>query len=763
MKRKRATRLVVGCLFLAGCSVPGHYNVKALNGFPEASLTYPGSSHITRTHTDGTTKLILRRPDPNRAQLRPGPAMRTALAFVRSGPARTVMAEVHRRVDKDTGERRQLDVDVVVAGTLAASAVNKAPQATEVLHFLKSLPYSMQVQHNIVSSRRDKIGLPYDQRVCSYRQVKYLLDMVGTVTDPDGTHTDHDHPDVNVITGEVFDCDPGCPSRFDVNTLNDALADAAWEVLELPDCDTWAVDSTLLESHYRRFGRGTAADVDFDSVEARTAAHAAGQTDAFQVTAAYVHVPEGERVKPWSEPDDTVTGQARRGAAEDIADNRRRNRSKKITAGGGKALSRQQARTRATEEYQRWADANPTPKPRKGTRKDPRTVPAGPTATGDVRSYHPAFPAIGPDGRMVPTKSPWARDGFQSGVNNSPKQILAGGDLHVLTASGHAPDGRPLPPFARRFRFMPAGENKGRPVVDAVLGAITDGVTVTDLQADRGMTILDPENFARPLHHAHVNVHKDLHPMQRGLQGWHHGALMLDGWFFSGAMPEHQWELPGTTMNSTRTEREAVHRAHDKRLREWGYLSLGPAQADGSQRLQGPARHLVKRCPNYGPSWRLSPSKYDETGCTPGEDCGCGRTITVTADLQERMRQPHVWMTTPWAAAYYRRNLVESYNSWVEYHRNLRRGALRVVTLGRSRSYLGLWLVGSLIAQARNWRQAEKQPQPAVLHDDPGSDHDHTLCDAHSSQHDASRPARGAPPPSRGAPRRRPGRSRRRP
>lgn len=188
---------------------------------------------------------------------------------------------------------------------------------------------------------------------------------------------------------------------------------------------TYAVDSTLLESHYRRFGRGIAVDVDFDSVEARTRALAAGQADAFRVPSADLQVPDGASVEPWSDPDDTVTTKARRAAATDVADNRRRNRSKKVKGGGGKALSPAQARTRGIEEHQRWAAANPEPKPRKGTRNDPRTVPAGPTATGDVRSCHPAFPAIGPDGRTVPTKSPWVRDGYQSGSNNSPKQILA--------------------------------------------------------------------------------------------------------------------------------------------------------------------------------------------------------------------------------------------------------------------------------------------------------------------------------------------------
>lgn len=125
-----------------------------------------------------------RRPDPNRPELKPGPAMRTALAIVRSAPARKVMTEIHRRVDKDTGEHRQLDVDVVVAAELGAAAVGRAPQATEVLNFLKSLPYSMQVQHHVVSSRRDRIGLPYPQRVCSYRQVKYLLDLFGRSPTP---------------------------------------------------------------------------------------------------------------------------------------------------------------------------------------------------------------------------------------------------------------------------------------------------------------------------------------------------------------------------------------------------------------------------------------------------------------------------------------------------------------------------------------------------------------------------------------------------
>jgi len=543
-------------------------------------------SRARRPAAPGTALTGPRRPDPNRAELRPGPAMRTAFAVVRAAPARPVMAEVHRRVDKDTGERRQLDVDVVVAAALGAAAVGRPPQATEVLHFLKSLPYSMQVQHNVVSSRPDRIGLPYDQRVCSYRQVKYLLDTVGKVTDPDGKQTDHDHPDVDTATGEVCDCDPGCPARFDLDALNDALADAAWEVLDLPACDTYAVDSTLLESHYRRFARGTAVDVDFDSVEARTSALAAGQDDAFRVPSGELRVPDGARVEPWSAPDDTVTSRARRAAAKDAADTRRRNRSRKVAAAGGKALSPRQARNRAVQEHRRWAEANPLPRPRKGTRNDPRTVPAGPTATGDVRSYHPDFPAIGPDGRMVPTKSPWVRDGYQSGTNNAPKQILAGGDLHVLTASGHAPDGKPLPPFARRHRLMPAGDNKGLPVVDAVLAAVAAGVLVNDLQADRGMTTLDPENFARPLRQARINVHKDLHPQQRGLQGWHKGALMLDGWFFSAAMPEHLWELPAAPRNANHAQRAALYQEHDKRLRDWGTSASGrfsPTAASGSR------------------------------------------------------------------------------------------------------------------------------------------------------------------------------------
>lgn len=617
----------------------------------------------------------------------------------------------------------------------------------------------MQVQLDVVSSRPGKTGLPYDQRVCSYRQVKYLVDLVGEVTDPDGKHADHDHPDADVLTGEVLDCDPGCPARFDLDALNDALADAAWEVLDLPDCDSYAVDSTLVESHYRRYGRGTAVDVDvdFDSVEARTAALAAGQTDAFRVPSAQLKVPDDARVEPWSAPDDTLTSRARRAATTNDAVNRRMNRSRKVAAAGGKVLSAREAREKGIKAHREWAKANPLPRPRKGTRNDPRTMPAGPTVTGDVRSYHPDFPALGPDGRTVPTQSPWVRDGYHSGTNNDPKGIKAGGDLHVLTTSGFAPDGKPLPPFARRHRFMPAGENKGQPVVDAVLKTLGAGVTVNEMQADRGMTILDPENFARPLRQAGVAVHKDLHPQQRRMQGWHNGALMLDGWFFSAAMPKHLWTLAAPERNASKAEREAVYQEHDKRLKEWGYLSLGPVQADGRQRLQGPARRLVKRCPNYGPSWRLNPSKYDDTGCTPGDECGCGRTVTVTGDLQERMRQPHVRMTTPWGRAYHRRNLVESYNSWNKFHRDLRRGSLRVVTLHRTRAYLGLWLVGNLIAQPRNWRQGENQPQPAVLLDDPSRDHDHNTCDAHTGQHDHDRPARGAPPTRRTAARRRPG------
>ena len=65
---------------------------------------------------------------------------------------------------------------------------------------------------------------------------------------------------------------------------------------------------------------------------------------------------------------------------------------------------------------------------------------------------------------------------------------------------------------------------------------------------------------------------------------------------------------------------------------------------------------------------RLSASKYPTSSCIAGDGCSCSKAIGIHDGLIEKMRQPHVWMTSAWAGAYHCRivegKVVEDWDSW---------------------------------------------------------------------------------------------------
>ena len=90
-----------------------------------------------------------------------------------------------------------------------------------------------------------------------------------------GIHIPHDHPDVDVMTGEVSDCGPGCP-HLDLS-LDDLLTDILQASLPPDYRDTLptaiAIDSTDIESHYRRRppGPSTPTGQNWDCVDPEVA------------------------------------------------------------------------------------------------------------------------------------------------------------------------------------------------------------------------------------------------------------------------------------------------------------------------------------------------------------------------------------------------------------------------------------------------------------------------------------------------------------
>lgn len=125
----------------------------------------------------------------------------------------------------------------------------------------------------------------------------------------------------------------------------------------------------------------------------------------------------------------------------------------------------------------------------------------------------------------------------------------------------------------------------------------------------------------------------------------------------------------------------------------------GPNLERRTQRYRGPALAGTVRCPNVPESMRLPAHRRPLTSCAPGEECGCGATITLGPGDQFRSRQKHLYGTRKWNESYGRRNAVESTNSLIhDTHAKLTRGSIRVRGLHKHGLLTALIVAGVNIA-----------------------------------------------------------------
>lgn len=159
-------------------------------------------------------------------------------------------------------------------------------------------------------------------------------------------------------------------------------------------------------------------------------------------------------------------------------------------------------------------------------------------------------------------------------------------------------------------------------------------------------------------------------------------------------------------------EQKAAAQAQFDLRKAYAFTAMSKRDADGYQRLKGPALAGHVRCPNTPKSMRL-PYDRPTTTCVKGDPCACGKTVTVSPDMYPRERQTHAWGTTDWAAAYYRRSAIESTNAEIKTHRmNLRRGFTRVFGTIKNTMLFAFAFAGSNVMQLRTWHAVRCIPDP---------------------------------------------------
>lgn len=566
------------------------------------------------------------------------------------------LAEIRARVDHDFGRPRHLSVEVLIAACVAAAATNQSNMHIRgVAALLRALPVSDQRVLGVRWTDPDGGG----EDLISERQVAYLFSQVAAAFhQPDARHNhlfvlddevwtpDGEHAgllaDVPEDRRDALDCTDTCPLGISMQQLGNRMLTAFWTYTGLPDSDSYAIDSSVVETHFAAKSYGSVADIAKD------------------------YVAEEDKDKVGSFRDGQMT---------------------KIQKTKGGPITKQ-TREHVDTLRQEWVTQ---PKPA----RDPRSrtpAPVGPVVYGDFHRDNPNFPQIGADGRLVHTKDPGARATYRGAGSSRPSQITNGRDQHSLVPSGLLPDGSPFPPFNRAYNATAGGHDKADSIITLLRQAVDLGVEPGTVTADRIYTYMPAEKFARIADYECWTLVRDLKEIQRKPQQWAAGINYEDGWWVTSGMPPGLSGLPRWPMVSTKEVRTQHHEAFDKR-RPFTFR-IHSRLADGGFRLRGPAipdqvtvdevtgqatsvRGVRVRCPN-SPYFHLIPRTVPQTTCTKGQPCGCSKTLTVHAHEIPNSCEPLIWGTTAWAREYARRNLSEASFSLDEYHYGRTKDSIRV-------------------------------------------------------------------------------------
>lgn len=323
-------------------------------------------------------------------------------------------------------------------------------------------------------------------------------------------------PADTLTVDQLVECEytSACPAALSAEHLGNELIGATWSHFGVPDTSTWAVDSYLLVSHYSARSWGDAATMEFpDAPAATTRTPATGQPKARK--------PRGGR--------QPSTG----------------------------------TKTAAVNAHNDWANTQPDAPPSpNGSRKRPA---AGPTAPGPFTRYDRAFPQIGPDGRLIHTLDPVARNGFRGADASRRTEIVNGRDKHAFVAAGKFCDGTAFPAFVRAYALRPGNDSKTAAALDLVDLALRGGAVVETNAIDLGYIDTDPQVLAIPMAQRGVSLASDHKEHQHRCRVHARGVLEIDGGFFTSGTPTRLRTLGRFVRNMRQEDRRKLTTGFDER------------------------------------------------------------------------------------------------------------------------------------------------------------------------------------------------------
>ena len=220
-------------------------------------------------------------------------------------------------------------------------------------------------------------------------------------------------------------------------------------------------------------------------------------------------------------------------------------------------------------------------------------------------------------------------------------------------------NGNPVPELIRRLVVSGCHLDPPTQLVPVLERMVSSGVVLGDVICDSGYAHRKPQNWALPVRRLGAQLVMDLHPVDRGTRGTHHGAICFNGNLYCPQTPAALFSIEPLSRNASFSETEA----HDARCDELARYKLGRVSGpdcDGFERVMCPAVMGKVRCPARPESMKLPFSKPEVL--KPPEHlrrCCVQQTITVGAAVNAKTSQKHDYPSKAHRKSYARRTGVE--------------------------------------------------------------------------------------------------------
>jgi hypothetical protein len=266
------------------------------------------------------------------------------------------------------------------------------------------------------------------------------------------------------------------------------------------------------------------------------------------------------------------------------------------------------------------------------------------------------------------------------------------GSAGTMMREEHGPA---VPELARRMTACSCRHDPARALVPVLTAMPAQGIPLGDILADSGYAHRDAGAWAIPLRAAGAQLVQDLHPLDRGPRGTHHGAVIANGNLYCPATPRTLLELSPLARDATPGQAST----HDQQTAELARHKLGKTtsdDADGYHRVMCPAVMGKIRCPLRPASMTLTRDRPEIL--TPPEHplaCCTQQTITVPPQICAKTAQKHDYPSTQHRRSYARRTGAERTFSTTKdpASNNIARGWCRLMGLTPTMLWLACLLV----------------------------------------------------------------------